>query len=70
VLTSNEFFHRYDSPVADEYTSSLVTRFIVEHPDRYRLVTSLREDYPAFYPRFEYYVFQIEKGATHGEQMR
>ena len=61
VVTSNEFYRRYGSPIADQYTSSLVTRYIVEHPTRYRLVSSLREDYPAFYPTFEYYVFQIEK---------
>jgi len=61
VLLSNESFNRYSSPVADEYTSSLVTRFILEHPARYRLLMSQREEYPAFYPPIEYYVFEIEK---------
>ena len=70
LLTSNEFLRRYDSPVVDQYTSSLVTRFIFEHPARYRLVNSLREAYPAFYPPLEYYVFQIENEATRGDQRR
>jgi hypothetical protein len=58
VLISNEFFHRYESPAADRYTSSSVVRYVVEHPERYRLIKSLREDYPAFYQSIEYYVFQ------------
>ena len=62
VLTSNEFFQRYESPVADRYTSSAVVRYVVEHPERYRLIKSLREDYPAFYPSLEYYLFQTDKG--------
>ena len=70
VVTSSEFMRRFDSPVADQYTSSLVNRFIAEHPARYRLVNSLREDYPAFYPPIEYYVFQVENGAMPGEQRR
>lgn len=70
LLTSNEFLRRYDSPIADQYTSSPVARFIFEHPARYRLVHSLREDYPAFYPPLVYYVFQIEDGAMRGDQLR
>jgi hypothetical protein len=70
VLTSNEFLRRYDPPIADQYTSSLVTRFIVEHPERYRPVYSLGEDYPAFYPPLEYYVFQIENEAMRGDRRR
>jgi hypothetical protein len=62
LLVSNEFFRRYESPVADRYTSSAVVRYIVEHPERYRLMKSLREDYPAFYPPLEYYLFQTDKG--------
>jgi hypothetical protein len=67
VLTSSEFLRRYDSPIADQYTSSLVTRFIGEHPARYRPVYTLREDYPAFYPPMEYYVFQIENASVRGK---
>jgi hypothetical protein len=67
ILTSSEFFHRFPSPVADQFTSSLVTRFIFDHPARYRLVNSVREDYPAFYAPLEYYLFQIQGGATHGD---
>lgn len=68
VLFSNEFFHRYQSPVADEYTSSAVVRYIVEHPERYPLVKSLREEYPAFYPSLQYYVVQTGKGAAPGDR--
>jgi hypothetical protein len=46
---------------------SIVTRFIFEHPARYRLVNSVREDYPAFYAPLEYYVFQIQGGAIRGD---
>jgi len=60
LLTSSEHLQRYNSPVADRYTSRLVTHFIFEHPERYRLIHSLREDYPAFYPTTEYYVFQVQ----------
>jgi hypothetical protein len=70
VLTSNEFFQRYESPVADRYTSSAVVRYVVEHPERYRLIKSLREDYPAFYPSLEYYLFQTDKGPAQAEQRR
>ena len=55
VLLSNEFFRRYDSPIVDQYTSSLVTRFVVQHPARYRLVNSQSEEYPAFYSPTEYW---------------
>lgn len=61
LLASSEFLRRYDSPVADQYTGSLVMRFIGQHPERYRVVRSLREDYPAFYPTASYYVFEVEK---------
>jgi hypothetical protein len=60
LLTSSEYLRRYNTPIADQYTSSLVTRFIFEHPERYRRVHSLREEYPAFYPPLEYYVFHVE----------
>lgn len=59
LLTSSEHLSRYESEVADKYTGHLVTRFILEHPERYRIVTSMREDYPAFYPPSEYAVFQV-----------
>ena len=61
LMASSEYWHRYDAPIPDQYTGSLVTRFLFEHPERYRPVRSLREDYPAFYPPTEYYVFQVEK---------
>jgi hypothetical protein len=60
LLTSSEFLQRYSLPKVDRYTSRLVTAFIFEHRERYRLVTSLREDYPAFYPPAEYFVFQVQ----------
>jgi hypothetical protein len=64
IVTSNESLHRYESPIVDRYTSALVSRYIVEHPEKYRLVHFLREDYPAFYPTFEYYVFQTGKATA------
>jgi hypothetical protein len=60
LVTSNEFFRRYDSAVADQYTSSMITRYIVENSGKYRLVQVQPEKYPAFYPALEYYVFQVE----------
>ena len=59
-VTSGEYLQRYSLPKVDRYTSRLVTAFIFEHPERYRVVTSLREDYPAFYPAMEYFVFQVQ----------
>jgi len=63
LVTSSEYLQRYQSPVADRYTSRLVTAFIFQHPERYRLVKREREDYPAFYPAAEYYVFQVQGDA-------
>jgi hypothetical protein len=59
VVTSSEFLRRYGSPMADQYTSSLVIQYLAAHQDRYRLVKSLRENYPAFYESQEYYVLQV-----------
>jgi hypothetical protein len=70
LLTSSEFLQRYSLPKVDRYTSRLVTAFIFEHPERYRLVTSLREDYPAFYPPAEYFVFQVQGRASAHLQLR
>lgn len=64
LLTSSEFLQRYTPPIADQYTGSLVSHFILEHPERYRLVRSMHEDYPAFYPPIDYYVLQVEKAAN------
>ena len=61
ILTSSEFVVPYNSPVADRYTSSLVTRYLAQHPDRYQLVKSVRESYPAFYPQLDYYVLHVQK---------
>jgi len=65
LVASSEHLSLYNSPIADQYTSRLVTRFIFEHPERYRMVHSLREDYPDFYPSTDYYVFQVEP--AHGK---
>ena len=62
LLTSSEFLQRYSSPKIDRYTSRLVTAYIFQHPERYRMVSSVREDYPAFYPPMEYFVFQVQRG--------
>ncbi|MEI9976603.1 MAG: hypothetical protein WDO73_33840 [Ignavibacteriota bacterium] len=61
VLTSSEFLRRYNSAAADRYTSSLITRYLAAHQDRYRLVKSVRETYPAFYPSHEYYVLEAQR---------
>ena len=61
LITSNEFLRRYDSPIADEYTSSLITRTIIEHPERYAPVKVYHEEYPAFFPPIDYYVFQVRR---------
>ncbi len=68
VITSNEFLRRYAAPVADQYTSSLVNRFIVQHPERYRLVHVHPETYPAFFSPTEYYVFQVQNPVTPAER--
>ena len=65
IVTSNEFLHKYNVPVADRYTSSLVNRYIVQHPEKYHPVRAIRQDYPQFYPAFEYYVFQTGVSYTH-----
>ncbi len=64
VITSNEFLRKFATPVADQYTSSLVNRFIMQHPERYRLVHVQPETYPAFYSPTEYYVFQVQSPVT------
>ena len=61
VLTSSDLLKKYASPVADQYTGALVTRYLAAHQDRYRLVKSLRETYPAFNPPQDYYVLQVQK---------
>jgi hypothetical protein len=58
LLTSNEYRVEYKSPIASLYTSRLVTRYIFEHPERYRLVKSWHEDYPAICDPPDYDVFQ------------
>jgi hypothetical protein len=65
LLTSSQFLTRYREPVADQYYGALVARFIVEHPERYRLVRTVQERYGAFYPAYTYYVFQVA-GKTGG----
>ena len=59
LLVSSEFFRRYASADADEYTSSAVVRYLAEHQDRYPVVRTLREDYPAFYPSAQYFVLKV-----------
>jgi hypothetical protein len=64
LLTSTQFLTSYRKPDADKYFSALVSRYIVEHPERYRLVRTVRENYGAFYPAATYYVFQPVHGTT------
>jgi hypothetical protein len=63
LLVSSEHMSLTNSPAADRYTSRLVTRFIVQHPEKYRLVSSLAENYPDFYPPSEYFVLEVPKHA-------
>jgi hypothetical protein len=62
LLTSSQFLTRYKNPIADQYFSALVSRYLVEHPEQYRLVRSVQEKYGAFYPSNTYYVFEVVKG--------
>jgi hypothetical protein len=59
LITTNQYLVRYPTALADKYQSALVSRYIVEHPDRYRMVHSVQEHYRAFYPTITYYVFQV-----------
>jgi hypothetical protein len=61
LLTSSEFLTRYRKPIADQYFGALIARFLVEHPERYRLVRSVQENYSAFYAPITYYVFEVVK---------
>jgi hypothetical protein len=69
LLTSTEYLNRYNVPGVDLLTSRLVTRYIFDHPERYRPVRTVRESYPAFYPPLEYYVFQVQDRASAGTPM-
>lgn len=64
LITSSEFLRQYTPPLADEYYGALVSRYIAGHPERYRLVQRLRENYPAFYPPTDYFVFHVEAVPT------
>jgi hypothetical protein len=61
LLVSSEFMTRYESPLRDQYTSSLVTHYIFANPQRYVLVHMIHENYPAFFPPLDYYVFKVFK---------
>jgi hypothetical protein len=47
--------------VADQYTGALITRYLVQHPERYRMVYAVRENNPAFYEPTDYWVFEVGK---------
>lgn len=59
IVTSSEYLPQYRDSVLNLYTSHLVSPYIVDHLERYRLVRSLHEGYPEFYPEFASYVFQV-----------
>ena len=63
LVTSSEYLQRYSLAKVDRYTSRLVTAFVFEHPERYQMVNAVREEYPAFYPPMEYFVFQVRGGS-------
>jgi hypothetical protein len=63
LLTSSQFLTQYRKPLEDRYYGALVSRFLTEHPERYRLVQSVRENYGAVYSPTTYYVFQVVNGA-------
>ena len=60
LVTSTEYLKRYDDPNSDKYLGALISRYILEHPDRYRLVRSVTENYGAFYRLTTYYVLKVE----------
>ena len=60
LLTSSQFLKRYNKPEEDLYFSAAISRYIVEHPERYQLVRSVQENYAAFYPPMTYYVFEVK----------
>jgi hypothetical protein len=64
LLTSSEYLTVHAVPRVDLFTSRLVTLYIFDHPERYRLVRTVPETYPAFYPPLEYYVFQVQDRAS------
>jgi hypothetical protein len=62
IVTSTEYWQQYRSAAADLWTGHLAARYIGQHPERYRLVQRVREQYPAFYPAGDYLVFQVIPG--------
>jgi hypothetical protein len=60
LVVSSEQFPMEKSLDFDRYTSHLVTRYIVKHPERYRPVASVHEVLPDFYYPFDYYVFAAQ----------
>jgi hypothetical protein len=59
IVTSTEYLEPFSMPAADLWTGHLSARYISQHPDRYRLVQRVHEQYPAFYPAADYLVFQV-----------
>jgi len=68
LTVSSEFMQLYDSPVLDKYTSGLITRHIFNHPERYTMIRWVHEEYPAFYPALDYFVFQVIKKTATAER--
>jgi len=64
LLASSEHLPQFELPVVDKFTGHLVTRYLFEHPERFHMVQRLRENYPAFYPPMEYYVFEVRSPAS------
>jgi hypothetical protein len=62
IVTSTDYLLPYPSPQADLWTGHLATRYISQHPERYRLVQRVHEEHPAFYEPADYLVFQVIPG--------
>jgi hypothetical protein len=61
LITSSAYLSEYEYANTDLYTSHLVSRFLFAHPERYRVVRSQHEVYPAIHPALDYYVFEVQR---------
>jgi hypothetical protein len=59
IVLSSENLELFHSQREDFYTNRLMTHYVQDHPERYRPATCQREDAPAFYPNWEYCVFEV-----------
>lgn len=60
LTLSGEYLVKYNSPTADLLTSRTVAEHIFRNPQRYRMVRTVQESYPAFYQPQQYFIFQVQ----------